>query len=220
MPDSSFHRTFYFRQFRQSRLDELQIPRLFKQNGIHSLGTSIAQYQKAERMMHMSTAAPDVVTRKTAQATKETLTERLKSKLSNPASTPDFDLHGTLNEVLKDVGLTASDSGGKLSFYGQDPIIPSAHRFGAMAAVGLAARSVALAALWKSRTGEGQDIHVDVRKALRRFYGFFEGRWETINGRGPVMVDRNNPFWEIPLFRKTRDGRHVVGINIYPGLLA
>jgi crotonobetainyl-CoA:carnitine CoA-transferase CaiB-like acyl-CoA transferase len=146
------------------------------------------------------------------------LTESLKSKLSNPASSPDFDLHAETNEVLKDVGLTTEESGGKLSFYGQDPIIPSPHRFGAMAAVGMAAKTVALAALWRARTGEGQDIHVDVRKALRRFYGFFEGKWETINGRGPVMVDRDNPFWEIPLFRKTRDGRHVVAINIYPRL--
>ena len=86
--------------------------------------------------------------------------------------------------MLKDVGLTATDSGGKLTFYGQDPIVPSPHRFGTMAAVGLAAKTVAVAALWRSRTGEGQDIHVDVRKALRRFCGFFEGKWETINGRG------------------------------------
>src|SRR5262249_5220877 len=62
-------------------------------------------------------------------------------------------------------------------------------------------------------------IHVDVRKAIRRFCGFFEGKWETINGRGPARgADRYNPFWEIPLFRKTHDGRHVVAINIYPGL--
>jgi hypothetical protein len=55
-----------------------------------------------------------------------------------------------------------------------------------MAAIGLAARSVALSALWKEATGEGQDIAVDVRKALRRFAGFFEGKWETINGRPPL----------------------------------
>src|SRR5499433_3343447 len=167
----------------------------------------------------MSTATLDRVNEKLTETTDQTLTGKLQSKLSSPASTPDFDLHGTVNEVLNDVGLTTADSGGKLSFYGQDPIIPSPHRFGAMAAVGLAARSVALAALWKDRTGEGQDIHVDVRKALRRFYGFFEGKWETINGRGPATyADRDNPFWEIPLFRKTRDGRHVVAINIYPRL--
>jgi len=90
-----------------------------------------------------------------------------------------------------------------------------------MAAIGLAARSVAVAALWKSQTGEGQDIHVDVRKALLRFYGFFEGKWETMNGRGPTIgADRNNPFWDPQMFRRTRDGRHVVALNIYPQLQA
>jgi crotonobetainyl-CoA:carnitine CoA-transferase CaiB-like acyl-CoA transferase len=169
----------------------------------------------------MSTATLDRVTAKPTATTDQTLTEKLQSKLSNPVSAPDFDLHGSVNEVLKDIGLTAADSGGKLTFYGQDPIIASPHRFGTMAAVGLAARSVALAALWKSQTGEGQDIHVDVRKALRRFSGFFEGKWETINGRGPSMhADRDNPFWEIPLFRKTRDGGHVVALNVYPRLQA
>ena len=169
----------------------------------------------------MSTAALDRVTEKPTTTTDQTLTEKLQSKLSNPVSAPDFDLHGSVNEVLKDIGLTAADSGGKLTFYGQDPIIRSPHRFGTIAAVGLAARSVALAALWKSQTGEGQDIHVDVRKAFRRFSGFFEGKWETINGRGPSMYfDRDNPFWEIPLFRKTRDGGHVVALNVYPRLQA
>ena len=163
----------------------------------------------------MNTASLEPIT----ETSGETLTETLRSKLSNPATSPQFDLHGSVNEVLKDVGLTAADSGGKLTFYGQDPIIVSPHRFGAMAAVGLAAKTVALAALWRSQTGEGQDIHVDVRKAFRRFSGFFEGKWETINGRGPSMyAERDNPFWELPFFRKTRDGRHVVALNVYPRL--
>jgi crotonobetainyl-CoA:carnitine CoA-transferase CaiB-like acyl-CoA transferase len=150
----------------------------------------------------------------------QSLTELLQAKLRSPATSPEFDFHGAVDQVLADVGLTAKDSGGKLSFYGQDPIVPSGFKFGAMAAVGLAARSVALAALWKLRTGEGQDIHVDVRKALRRFCGFFEGKWETLNGRSPLLLPRDNPFFELPLFRKTRDGRHVVTLNIYPGLQA
>jgi crotonobetainyl-CoA:carnitine CoA-transferase CaiB-like acyl-CoA transferase len=150
----------------------------------------------------------------------KSLTELLKTKLRSPATSPECDLYSAVDQVLADVGLTAKDSGGKLTFYGQDPIVPSGFKFGAMAAVGLAARSVVLAALWKSRTGEGQDIHVDVRKALRRFCGFFEGKWETLNGRSPVLLPRDNPFFELPLFRKTRDGRHVVTLNIYPGLQA
>ena len=150
----------------------------------------------------------------------KSLTDLLQTKLQNPATTSEFDFHSAVDQVLADVGLTAKDSGGKLTFYGQDPIVPSSFKFGAMAAVGLAARSVALAALWKARTGEAQDIHVDVRKALRRFCGFFEGKWETINGRSPLMLPRDNPFFELPIFRKTRDGRHVVSLNIYPGLQA
>jgi crotonobetainyl-CoA:carnitine CoA-transferase CaiB-like acyl-CoA transferase len=89
-----------------------------------------------------------------------------------------------------------------------------------MAAIGLAARSVALAALWRQATGEGQDISVDVRKALRRFAGFFEGKWETVNGRSPSPGGYAvSPFLGVPFFRETRDGRHVVALDFYPGLL-
>jgi hypothetical protein len=171
----------------------------------------------------MSTETLNGVTERPAVTTDQTLTEKLQSTLTNRATTPDFDLHGGLSEVLGDIGLTAADIGGKLTFYGQDPISPSPHRFGTIGALGLAAKSVAVAALWKLRTGEGQDIHVDVRKALRRFSGFFEGlfepKWETINGRGPSMYgDRDNPFWDINFFRKTRDGRLAVAMNVYPRL--
>src|SRR6201984_3610031 len=150
------------------------------------------------------------------------LTNTLERKLSHPATSPDFDLHAATSEVLKDIGLTTADAGGKLTFYGRDPILPSPIRFGTMAAVGLAARSVALAALWKHATGEGQDISVDVRKALRRFAGFFEGKWETINGRPPSPGGYAvSPFLKMgdAFFRETRDGRHVVALDIYPQLL-
>src|SRR5215813_13987013 len=147
------------------------------------------------------------------------LTGTLQSKLGNPERSSNFNLHGALDDVLKDVGMSAADSGGKLSFYGRDPIIPSPHRFGIMAALGLAAKAVAIAAVWRHRTGEGQDIHVDVRKALRRFCGFFEMKWETINGRPPTMgAFADDSFFALPIFRKTRDGRHVVALNFYPKL--
>src|SRR5215468_7831878 len=149
------------------------------------------------------------------------LTEAIQSKLGNPERSSDIDLHAATDQVLKDVGMSTADSGGEVTFYGRDPIIPSPHRFGGMAAIGLAAKAVAVAALWRDRTGEGQDIAVDVRKALRRFCGFFELKWETINGRPPaVLEDPLNPFLNPNLFHETRDGRHVVAINIYPKLAA
>ncbi len=145
----------------------------------------------------------------TYEKTAETLTERLQSKLSNPETTSNFDLHAGVDEVLKEIGMTSADTGGELTFYGQDPIIASPIRFGAAAAIGLAAKTIAAAAIWRDRSGEGQDIHVDVRKAFRRFSGFFEGVWETVNGRSPAMgYFGENPFFDFPLFRETRDGRH------------
>src|ERR1700751_1285240 len=91
-----------------------------------------------------------------------------------------------------------------------------------MAAVGRAARSVAVAALWRQATGEEQNISVDVRKALRRFCGFFEGKWETVNGRPPSPGGYAfSPFFKMgdAFFRETRDGRYVVALGIYPQLL-
>ena len=160
---------------------------------------------------------PDLPTEKPQP---DLLTEAIQSKLGNPERSSDVDLRAATNQVLKDVGMSTTDSGGKVTFYGRDPIIPSPHRFGSMAAIGLAAKAVAVAALWQLRTGEGQDIAMDVRKALRRFCGFFDGKWETINGRPPIMLDATNPFFHLPLFRETRDGRYVVALNFYPKLCA
>src|SRR6476620_3739293 len=145
------------------------------------------------------------------------LTETIRSNLNNPVRSSDFDLYTTLDKVLSGIGLSEADSGGKITFYGKDPIVPSCFRFGSMAAVAMAAKAVAAAGIWKARSGEGQDIHVDVRKALRRFCGFFEGKWDTMNGRPPAMGGfAGNPFLELPILHKTRDGRYVVALDFYP----
>src|SRR6201987_2588073 len=147
------------------------------------------------------------------------LTETIVDKLNNPSTSSDFDLHAGVNQLLKDVGMTAADSGGELTFYGQDPVVPSTFRFGTSAAIGLAAKTIAAAAIWRDRSGEGQDIHVDLRKAFRRFCGFYDGVWETINGRPPAPgFFEGNPFFSFPAFQETRDGRHVVALNFYPQL--
>src|SRR5947208_2601216 len=70
--------------------------------------------------------------------------------------------HADTSEVLKDIGLTTADAGGKLTFYGRDPILPSPIRFGTLAAVGLAARSFAVAALWRQATGEFSELPYEI----------------------------------------------------------
>jgi hypothetical protein len=62
---------------------------------------------------------------------------------------------------------------------------------------------------------------VDVRKALRRFCGFFDGKWETINGRPPSPGGyASSPFLKVPFFRETRGGRYVLALDFYPQLRA
>lgn len=157
-------------------------------------------------------------------STDKPLTKVLRSKLNNLVSSPEFDLYAGLNEVLSAIGLTANDAGGNLTFYGQDPIVPSCLRFGTMSAIGLAAKAVAAAGIWKFRSGQGQDIHVDVRKALRRFAPFFEREWERVNGhQASFASDPENPYIKYPpmtLWNQTRDGRWVMPANIYPRLRA
>ena len=152
------------------------------------------------------------------------LTETIRSNLNNPVSSSEFELYNVLENVLSGIGLSAADGGGKITFYGKDPIIPSRFRFGSMAAIALAAKAIAAASIWKFRSGEGQDIHVDVRKALQRFAGFFDFKWELINGRPPSFAsDPLNPFLQYPpmtLWNKTRDGRWVMPCNYYPKLRA
>src|SRR2546423_3657936 len=117
----------------------------------------------------------DATTLWTEKSQPDLLTETLQSKLANPERSSDFDLHGAVNQVLNDVGLSTSDTGGELAFYGSDPILQSPLRFGTMAAIGLAARRVAVAALLRQATREGQDISGGGRKALPRFFRVLDG---------------------------------------------
>ena len=54
--------------------------------------------------------------------------------------------------------VSAAESGGKITFYGKDPIVPSCLRFGSMAAVTLAAKAVAA------------DWHLEIQKWGRTRY--------------------------------------------------
>jgi hypothetical protein len=99
--------------------------------------------------MSHATVIPETTSRPGAHGPTGPLTEALEARLSRPTTSPEFDLHAGVNQVLADVGMTTAESGGELTFYGRDPILPSAIRFGTMAGIGLAARSVAVAALWR-----------------------------------------------------------------------
>src|SRR4051812_3033610 len=94
------------------------------------------------------------------------LKKQIQDVLNNRIHSDDFNILEELEALLLNFGLTSSDSGGLVSFIGKDPIVPSTVRFASATGLGLAAKAVAVAHLWKYRTGEGQHIKVDLRKVI------------------------------------------------------
>lgn len=67
--------------------------------------------------------------------------------------------------LLGRAGIDPNDLAGEVRFTGQDPVVPSLHKYGAATASALAAYGAGVALLWRDRTGEGQDITVDLARA-------------------------------------------------------
>ncbi|EQB15939.1 CoA transferase [Sphingobium lactosutens] len=142
---------------------------------------------------------------------------RIKTALAEPLTSDDrIDPAKELQEVLSSVGLNSHDAGGTISFIGKDPVISSPWPLATMAGVSLMAKAVAFAGIWKTRTGEGQDLSVDLRQVLHRLCPFYDKKWEMLNGYAPgTPSDPTNPFMPSHMYQ-TRDGRWIQLLNIYP----
>jgi crotonobetainyl-CoA:carnitine CoA-transferase CaiB-like acyl-CoA transferase len=145
-------------------------------------------------------------------------TQAVLNALANRSKHSDgFDPLDHLTGVLAGIGMAPQDSGGRIDFIGRDPIIPSVFRIASAAGIGLAAKSVAMASLWRARGGKGQDIEVDLRKAPHRLCPFYDRKWEKLNGYPPRNpADPETPF--SLAFYETRDDRWVMPLNLYPRL--
>ncbi|KJK57635.1 CoA transferase [Saccharothrix sp. ST-888] len=143
------------------------------------------------------------------------LTDRLKAAIAEPATGDAFDVHAELDGVLGDIGMTAADTGGTVTFHGADPVVPSTLRLGAAAGIALVAKSAAVAGLRRVRGGSGQDIAVDLRVAPHRLCPFYDRKWELVNGA--PLSESSNPSnalgWS---FYRSRDGRWMMPQNMYP----
>lgn len=143
------------------------------------------------------------------------LTEEIKKANEQRLTDEAIDLNSELEKVLESIGLSQSDSGGKVEFDGKDPIVPSVFRLASAAGISMAAKSVAIAKLWKLRGGRSQDIKMDIRKVLRRLSPFYEKRWELLNGFPPgTPSNPDSPFSF--QFYETKDGKWVMPLNPYP----
>ncbi|HEY2650314.1 MAG TPA: CoA transferase [Solirubrobacteraceae bacterium] len=146
------------------------------------------------------------------------LTERIAAALAAPvADEREFDTAAALDEVLAGIGLSRRDIDGEVTFHGADPIVPSTLRLAAAAGIGLVAKSVAVAKLWRLRGGEGQDISIDLRVAPHRLCPFYDRRWELLNGYPPGAPASPSPAFGFGFYR-TADDRWVMPLNPYPKL--
>jgi crotonobetainyl-CoA:carnitine CoA-transferase CaiB-like acyl-CoA transferase len=142
---------------------------------------------------------------------------RIRSALKSPMKSDRvLNPMQELTEVLSAFGLHPGDTGGRIEFIGRDPIISSPLPLATMAAVALMSKAVAAAALWRYRTGEGQDLSVNLGQVLHRLCPFYDRKWELLNGYAPgTPQDPSNPF--MPSFMyQTRDDRWIQFVNIYP----
>jgi crotonobetainyl-CoA:carnitine CoA-transferase CaiB-like acyl-CoA transferase len=129
-----------------------------------------------------------------------------------------FDPLAALELLLSGAGLATAQTGGSVSFAGQDPILPAAHRLGACIGIPLMAGAIAAVALHRRRGGPAQDLGLDLREAV---HGITPGAfWHpTLNGElapHPLVLD--NPFLLTPY--RTADGRWVMASGVYPHLAA
>lgn len=161
------------------------------------------------------------------------------SGIAQAAAPPsdDFDIQQVFDEFMKGLGQSPSDGGGTVTFTGKDPILRSHFRIGSCMAVPTMAAGVGAAAIWKERTGEGQDVKIDLREAVyntnpaialimmkKRAAGLFDpddpvpesfAFMPTVNGlmyQAPLIFNTPLSFAVLP----TKDGRWVTPTVLYP----
>jgi hypothetical protein len=147
------------------------------------------------------------------------LGRRITDALANPIlDDRRVDPMRELTEVLGVVGLDPFSGGGEIAFIGRDPIVKSPLPLATMAAVGLMAKAVSVADLWRFRGGTGQDLSVNLGQVLHRLCPFYDRKWELLNGYPPGNpADPTHPFMPTNMY-PTRDARRMLLMNIYPAL--
>ncbi len=76
----------------------------------------------------------------------------------------EFDINQAFADFMRDIGGSADDAGGTVTFTGSDPILRSHFRIGASMALPAMAAGVGAAAMW--RDWAEQDLKVDLRESI------------------------------------------------------
>jgi crotonobetainyl-CoA:carnitine CoA-transferase CaiB-like acyl-CoA transferase len=116
----------------------------------------------------------------------------------------------TCHRLLAQMGVLPEEIAGNITIAGADPIVASPHHLGAASASALAAHGAAIAAIWRMRSGRGQDVSVDLRRAvvpgLRTVFAVAQGGKRL---RSPGAYGGRHFF-------RTRDNRQIYLLRV-PG---
>ena len=103
-------------------------------------------------------------------------------------------INDTLPTILSAVGWDSQLAAAVEIAGGGDPILPTPFRIGETAAASLAAVGLAVSDIWKLRTGHGQDIKVDTRRATASLRS---SRYLTMDG-APLAAERTQVMGVYP----------------------
>ncbi|MCX3058332.1 CoA transferase [Streptomyces beihaiensis] len=123
--------------------------------------------------------------------------------------------HDALEGLYRELGISAAEAGGKVTITGADPVTPSVHRIGDAAAAALAALGTEVAALWKDRGGDGQDVTVTVESAVQQLMAVF---LTSANGVPITELAEDPNLLGHSDFYRAGDGRYIYVLLSYPAL--
>ena len=125
------------------------------------------------------------------------------------------DMMKVVDGMLDEISLSRGDLDGKVTFAGRDPIMNTTLKVGAAGGIIGAVNSFASAVIWQMRSGEGQDIHADLRKTYAIQSAFNPGmeKYSMINGYS-VLYDADTSSFSGVL--PTKDSRFVFLATLYP----
>jgi crotonobetainyl-CoA:carnitine CoA-transferase CaiB-like acyl-CoA transferase len=142
----------------------------------------------------------------------------MQSTSARSADAKDFDINKAFEEFMHGIGLSPGETGGRIAFIGSDPIFESRHRIGACISIPIMAGAAGAATVWRMRTDRGQDLSLDVRKAIHGVNPVYKFK-PTVNGypyQMPYAIG-NHMIFDLYL---TKDGRWVLPTGGYPHMLA
>lgn len=127
-----------------------------------------------------------------------------------------FDIQVAFNDLLNVVQLRPEDTGGAITFTGEDPILPSKHRLGAIMSLAMMGAAASTQILYRLRGGDAQDLSVDLRTAAAHINPFVAYK-PTISGYGYQLLFDDPKFNPMGFsIYPTKDGRWYLPTAAYP----